>query len=60
LLSLPQPLPLLQKRRVRGVFRDAHKLVSLLANCIRASLKTLAFITSTPAPSPEEKGTRSF
>jgi len=26
----------------------------------RASLKTLAFITSTPAPSPEEKGKRSF
>jgi len=24
LLSLPQPLPLLQKRRVSGVFRDAH------------------------------------
>jgi hypothetical protein len=31
-----------------------------LLSFLRASLKTLALITSTPAPSPKEKGKRIF
>ena len=53
-------------RAIREIFSGRcffdSKVVSLVILVIqlRAFLKTLAFITSTPAPSPEEKGKRSF